>query len=204
MSEAAAATETHAGGKPEGGSALLQAWLVIVLSLVFGGALAWMQLSLQPKIEANKLDETRARIPSLVPGADGGKEAQVGGKRVFRAMKGGEQVGGVVPGVGQGFADKIEVLIGLDKEGRTLTGIYVLDQKETPGLGNKIEEEAWRDQYKGKEVTPALQVTKGAASGNQIQAVTGATISSVAVTDIVNQTVGEMQPQLAQALEGGN
>ena len=50
-------------------SYIAQAWLVIVLSLCFGVALAAVQTTLSPKIDANKLRDTIGQIPNLVPGA---------------------------------------------------------------------------------------------------------------------------------------
>ena len=48
---------------------------------------------------------------------------------------------------GQGYADTIERLLGLSTDFRSITGLFVLDQKETPGLGNKIITDAWRSQF---------------------------------------------------------
>ncbi len=89
-----------------------QAWLVILLSLCFGGVLAGVQLALQQRIEENKLAETRSQIPLLVPGAreEESKVDTVAGQRVYRALSGGRQIGWVIAGGGQGFADRIELL----------------------------------------------------------------------------------------------
>lgn len=175
-----------------------QAWLVILLSLFFGGALAGVQAKLQGRIEENRLAETLSQIPYLVPGAQSGEATDVAGRSVYRAMAGGRQVGWVVPAGGQGFADRIDLLIGLDAGAKTLTGLYVLDQKETPGLGNKIVEDAWRGQFEGKATAAPLQVTKAeAAAQSEIRAVTGATISSESVCDIVNSTVAVLRDELA-------
>jgi len=47
-----------------------QAWLVLALALAFGGVLAGVQVTLGPKIEVNKQNETYRQIPALVPGAN--------------------------------------------------------------------------------------------------------------------------------------
>ena len=174
-----------------------QAWLVILLSLGFGGALAGVQVMLHQRIEENKLAETLSQIPALVPGAEEGKADTVAGQRLYRALAGGRHVGWVVPAGGQGFADRIELLIGLDADVRRITGLYVLEQKETPGLGNKIVEEKWRRQFSGKSASRPLVVVKGGAKGeNEIDAVTGATISSESVCRIVNRTLSRMRDEL--------
>ena len=174
-----------------------QAWLVVLLSLCFGGALAGVQVMLHERIEENKLAETLSQIPVLVPGAEEGLVDTVAGQRVYRALAGGRQIGWVVPGGGQGFADRIELLIGVDAEVARITGLYVLDQKETPGLGNKIVEEEWRKQFSGKSTSKPLVVVKGGAKGEEeIDAITGATISSESVCRIVNRTLSRMRDEL--------
>lgn len=177
-----------------------QAWLVIVLSLGFGAALAGVQATLKPKIEQNKLNDTIGQIPNLVPGAAGGQAEKVGDRTAYRAVDGqGEHVGWVIPARGQGFADIVELLIGVDRDVQKITGLYVLDQKETPGLGNKIVEDDWRKQFAGKPAARRLAVTKAKPSGDEeIQAVTGATISSDSVVGIVNGAVAEFRKALGK------
>jgi electron transport complex protein RnfG len=99
---------------------------------------------------------------------------------------------------GQGYADKIEILIGFDHALKTITGLFVLDQKETPGLGNKIIEPAWRGQFKDKSTQTPLSVVKtGAKAAHEINAITGATISSKSVTGIINSATGDLKKSLA-------
>lgn len=182
---------------------IVQAWLVIVLGLCFGGALAAVQATLSGRIAQNKLDETRRQIPALVPGAAAGASEAVdlGGVRVFRASGPNGQVGWVVPGGGQGFADRIELLVGVDAQVQRITGLYVLEQKETPGLGNRIVDAGFRGQFAGKTATRALAVTKrGASTDHEVDAVTGATVSSAAVCGIVNQTLNRTRSDLIAAL----
>ena len=179
-------------------SYIAQAWLVIALGLLFGGALAGVQVKLSDRIAANKLAETLEQIPRLVPGARQGQQELAAGQHVYRALSDGRQVGWVIPARGQGFADRIEVLIGVDAGVSRITGLYVLDQKETPGLGNRIVEDGWRAQFAGKSALEGLVVIKGGgAKGNQIDAVTGATISSESVCQIVDQTLGKLRSELA-------
>ena len=180
---------------------IVQAWLVILLGIIFGAGLAGVQLALSEKIEQNKLAETLAQIPSLVPGAEAGKPEDkifVEGKPVFKAMADGQQVGWVIPANGQGFADVIELLIGVNAEVTQITGLYIIGQKETPGLGNKITENIWLDQFKLKDtLAPLMVVKREAKSGaNEIRAVTGATISSESVCNIVNKAMNEMRGKL--------
>jgi Na+-translocating ferredoxin:NAD+ oxidoreductase subunit G len=188
---------------------LQQAWLVLLLGFVYGGALAGVQTTLAPRIAQNRLQETLNVIPRLVPGAvieqtemmlitasDGRSE------RVYRTRNAaGEHNGWVLVAWGQGFADRIEVLVGLDEYFQTITGIYVLDQKETPGLGDYIRDADFLDRFQGKSADEPLSVVKNPPQmPGEIQALSGATISSWAVCDIVNQAIARLrEPVLSGA-----
>ncbi len=182
---------------------IVDAWLVILLSLLFGGGLAGVQASLKPRIDANKLEDTLRQIPALVPGSTRGEKAAAGSAVVYKALDGaGATTGWVVPASGQGFADRLELLIGIDTNGAHITGLYVLDQKETPGLGDNITAKTWRDQYAGKATDKPLVVRKTKPEApNEIQAITGATISSDSVTAIANAAVVKFRKDLAGGIQ---
>lgn len=177
---------------------IVQGWLVVVLCLAFGGILAGVDIAWRGRIEANQLAETLGQVPALVPAATEGQADTVSGQTVYRAITGDRLLGWVIPCSGQGFADRISLLVGVDGSASVITGLYVLDQKETPGLGNRIVGRTWRDQFVGKSTaTPLVASRNRAATSHEIDAVTGATISSVAVCTIVNETVGRFAPALA-------
>ena len=199
-------------------SNLFQAWLVLVLATVFGTALAGIQTKLGPIIEANKIKETMEKIPALVLGEDRAAnmmsqeeslviksriiEVEKNGIKKFYTVydaffKDGSMAGHVAKASAQGYADKIEVLLGLDAKADTITGLFILDQKETPGLGNRILEKPWRDQFLNKSSGKRLVVVKvRAGNQNEIDAISGATISSRSVTGIVNKTILDIKTQL--------
>lgn len=199
-------------------SNLAQAWLVLLLATLFGTALAGIQAKLGPVIEANKVKETMVKIPVLVLGEDLAAELAADNQtltiksRVVEIKKNGttkyytvydawlpegKMVGHVVKAAGQGYADKIELLVGLDALGKRITGLFVLEQKETPGLGAKILEDAWRGQFKEKSTEKTLSVVKGGeVKEDEIDAISGATISSKSVTGIVNIMVADVASKL--------
>lgn len=198
-------------------SSLVQAWLVLVLAVGFGVALAGVQLRLGPVIETNKTSETLEKVPELVLGTSlAAKMAgqnqtleivprQVSVKKadrakfynVYEARYQGDLKGWVVKTKGQGYADAIELLLGLSPDLRTITGLFVLDQKETPGLGNKIITDTWRGQFVDAPADRDLVVVKtGASQPGEIDAVTGATISSKSVTAMINTAIGDLRKPL--------
>ena len=101
----------------------------------------------------------------------------------------GAMVGYVVKSTSKdGYGGAITVAVGISAEG-TVTGIDYLTIAETPGLGMKATESAFMDQYKDKTVD-AFEVTKtGASADNEIDAISGATFTSNAVTNAVNAAI---------------
>ncbi len=194
------------------GGYVSQAWLVILLATLYGAALAGVQTTLGPKIAQNKRNETYDVIPTLINGADGTKtvEMMVAGtdgkeQQVYWAFAvDGSFKGWVLPAGGQGFADRIDLLVGLDPQLSTITGLYVLDQKETPGLGNLITGEDFQSQFAGKPTDNPLLVVKSdvPAGSNEIRAISGATISSDSVAAIVNAAVANLKEPLRQVRLG--
>ena len=85
----------------------------------------------------------------------------------------------------EGYGGDITFAMGIQKDG-TLNGISILSISETAGLGMKAKEDSFSSQFAGKQVE-SFEVTKtGATSDNQIDAISGATITSSAVTSAVN------------------
>jgi Na+-translocating ferredoxin:NAD+ oxidoreductase subunit G len=150
------------GDAPKRRNYLQQAWLVLLLGFLYGGALAGVQTTLAPRIAENKLQETLNVIPSLVAGAvieqtEACYRSRADGRRatsIGLATRRAGTMAGSLAASGQGFADKIEVLIGLDARLTTITGIYVLDQKETPGLGDYIRDPSFLDRFEGQTGRP--------------------------------------------------
>lgn len=218
MSDSPSEPQNTELSKPaEGGGYLRQAWLILLLAVLYGGLLAWIQLTLGPIIDKNKKQKTYSQIPLLVQGADAShtREHVVTGtdgntRTVYQAFDaGGKHLGWVFPATGQGFADAIDLLVGLDVQAKTITGLYVLSQKETPGLGNFIKDDLadgtrFADRFKQQDATRKLTTIAGAVTeANQIAALTGATISSQAVCDIVNDVVAKYRQAALDAGKTG-
>ena len=111
---------------------------------------------------------------------------------------GGNVVGYALSITAQGFGGDLVMALGLDTEG-TITGITFTEIKETAGLGMKATEPEFRDQFAGKSGT--LTLVKGAASAeNEVSAITGASVTSGAVTGAVNAGLSFYD----KVLKGGN
>jgi len=84
--------------------------------------------------------------------------------------------------LGKGYSSTIETMVGMSKEGKILA-IKILSQNETPGLGAKVAEPAFRGRFSDKNIQNL----------NEVEAITGATISSRAVIDSVTNKAKEIQ-----------
>jgi electron transport complex protein RnfG len=116
----------------------------------------------------------------------------------------GNRIGVAITAGEPGFQDVVKLMVGFDPATGELTGFTVLEQKETPGLGDKIEKDtAFRGQFTGKQ--PPLTGVKGrpGTTAGEVQTITGATISSRAVLDIINHAVARWRPLIAAWDEGG-
>lgn len=112
----------------------------------------------------------------------------------------GDPVGYAVTGAEPGFQDFIHLIFGYDPAGGTLLGMLVLESKETPGLGDKIFKDMnFVDEFRGAE-TPIVGVKQGRATGaaNEIDMITGATISSRTVIEIINHRVEALGADLEE------
>lgn len=86
-----------------------------------------------------------------------------------------------------GFGGKISMIIGIDKDGN-VSGVRITDMSETPGLGAKANDESWISQFVGKSGEISV-VKTGNAKKSEINAISGATITSKAVTSGVNSAL---------------
>ena len=97
----------------------------------------------------------------------------------------------------EGYGGDIQFAMGIQDDG-TLNGISILSIGETAGLGMNADKPEWKGQFAGKKAE-VFSVTKdGATSDDQINAISGATITSRAVTNAVNAAVYFVDNCLAQ------
>ena len=117
---------------------------------------------------------------------------------VFPAKKAGNLIGIAYEGIGSGHGGAVEVLVGIDLNGKIL-GIKIVKHGETPGIGTKVTESVeFLNQFKGKGVGSKLTLS---AAGGEIEAVSGATETSTAVTEAVRKAI-EIFPKVKQEVRG--
>ncbi|MCP4257199.1 MAG: FMN-binding protein, partial [Planctomycetes bacterium] len=168
--------------------------------------------ALSPMIEQNKINKRNRLVGALLPEAKDfvpvGFEIEIesiqGQKDTIEAFRAisteGECVGWSFNAIGPGFADKIELVVAVDKNFEKLAGFDVLASNETPGFGNQIKFDYFRDQFKGAPSESLKLATSGDNTkiDSEIIAISGATISSEAVVDIINNAITQIKKQIQQ------
>jgi Na+-transporting NADH:ubiquinone oxidoreductase subunit C len=120
--------------------------------------------------------------------------ARSGGQAYYRIKdEGGNPTGYVLVRSGPGLWGEITAAVGFDRSLEKLTGVDFLKQSETPGLGARISEPWFREQFRGKR-GPLAPVAEGQSAGeNQFDAVTGATLTTNFVRDILNEAIRQVK-----------
>ena len=197
----------------------------LVATLAVAGVLAGILIAAvnqhtKPIIDAYRAEQLRKAVYEVLPDAagyntfylvdgalaatlpEGAKESEY--KRIYAGHnEAGEPVGVAFSRGESGFQDVILVIMGFDPARGTVSGMKVLESKETPGLGDKIfKDQAWVDQFFEGPQTPLIPVKPGSGKGvpGEIDTITGATISTKAVIQIINNAIAEWQPVLAQGI----
>lgn len=195
----------------------------LVATLAAAGALAGLVIVLvfgwaNPKIQAHRAEVLREAIQEVLDGpesvrtyyvVDGAlSESPAPGADTITAEKihlglddTGEPVGYAITGQEPGFQDIILVIFGYDEKADRVLAMKVLESKETPGLGDKIfKDTSFVAEFRGA-AAPIEGVKAGAGSGidNEVDMITGATISSRTVIEIINNRIEALGPVLDES-----
>jgi electron transport complex protein RnfG len=168
---------------------------LILTCLVSGCIIGVVFFVTGPTASAKAEQMKQESMKALVPEAETFKEIE-GKKDTFLAQKGGQTIAYVIPSEPKGYGGPIKMLVAVAKDGSVMD-FTILEANETPGLGDNAAKPPFRGQFKGKKLEN-LEVVKVPSDTKHIQAMTGATISSRAVTLGVKNAV-EAAAQL-----GGN
>ena len=200
----------------------------MMATLGFAGALSGLvivgtyELTL-PRIERNRAEALERAVYRVLPGA-ASRAPVVLRDGVAKAVEpedlepgevpawagrdaSGALLGYAIPAQGGGFQDTIALLYGYDAQNRRVVGMEVLESKETPGLGDKIIKDAkWLGQFADLSVDPpmvAVKPGKGTGATNEVDTISGATISTKAVVKIV-RTAHERWGDALGNVDGGS
>ena len=178
----------NAGSKQDRDTTRYAITLFLITALV-SGALAWVNI-LTKDIIAEREEEARLlALQDTMPGTeeferiDGAVVEAYGVKGIYTAASHGVIFGYCVELAADGYGDEIDMIAGVGIDG-IITGISIVSQGETPGLGGNISKDYFKEQFKGKL---AVDLVKSDANAYQVNAISGATISSRAVSAAVTR-----------------
>jgi RnfABCDGE-type electron transport complex G subunit len=176
----------------------LSSRMILVLTsvgLISGGFLAGVGTLTKERIVINKQKEIENAISLVVPGTSSSQIIyEKDDLAVYKEKdEQGKDIGFALLTSGVGFQDKITLMIGTDMTLTKIRRLTILEQRETPGLGAKItDQEDFLRFWEDKDATQALTLRKPPVespedlSPTEVNAITGATISSEKVLGIVN------------------
>lgn len=164
--------------------------LILVLTIIC--VIAAFLLGLTYNLTAEKIKyqeemaEKRALKSVLLGAADFSKK--ISGKEIeyYKGLdSSGEVIGYAFIGEGKGYSSIIRIMIGVDMQ-NNIKGINIIAQQETPGLGTKVGEPRFQEQFAKKSI-------------DKVDTITGATISSRAVRDIVKTAIEKFRKETSSS-----
>jgi electron transport complex protein RnfG len=212
-------------GTPENSAKMLRAMVgiglmcALMIVLTFEGT--------KPRIARLRAEALEQAVFKVLPGITTMQPYELTGDNTFSAADGetegpvvyagydekGEFAGVAIEASGQGYADIIRILYGYHPEEQAVVGFYVLESKETPGLGDKIEKDQnFLANFEALDVSLAengeslLNVVEPVKSGEkddpwEVDCITGATISSRAIGDMLGESTQRWIPLIYQNRE---
>ena len=171
---------------------------LFAITIIAGFSLGFVnELTVGP-IEKGKIERKVNALKQVLPEFDNNPVEEIqllksefakDSVEVYPAFKNNEFVGAAVIGsTEKGFSGLIKIMVGFTPDGK-IKNIEVLEQKETPGLGTKMKDEKYLAQY--REKNPSGFNLKVSKDGGEVDALTGATITSRAFGEAVQMAYDE-------------
>lgn len=156
-----------------------------------------LALSVTNKVTVKKIAELEAanskkNMQSLID-ADNFEECENGEITYYAAINGGKTAAYIFTESSKGYGGDVSVMTAIKPDG-TVAGVAILDVSgETPGLGQNAARESFFSQYIGLKKGVSVLKNGAKAENNEVDAVTGATITSTAVTRAVNKALDDFE-----------
>ena len=178
---------------------------ILALSLIFGSALAGVYAWLKPTIETNaEIAEKRAILEAFALDFSGStdaiadrfsqsiEETEINGLSVYQLKdETGTVTAYAVPFSGSGLWGTIRGYLAVSGDLEQVVGLTFTEQNETPGLGGRIDEPAFKEQFRSVAIDYEAGFSYGESGSGQLDAITGATSTSNAVLQMLNRLLQE-------------
>ncbi len=175
------------------------AFVLFVVAAVASGILAFVNNFTQPIIKENqRKDKENARKEVLPQATVFDSIGTINNETAYAAKdKDGNIIGYTFVAAGYGYSSNVKTMVGL-KSDFSINKIKIIFQSETPGLGANSEKPEFQNQFKGKNLSD-LKVDK---DGGAIKSLTGATITSRAVTNSINKGIFKIKEIVEKSSAG--
>jgi len=169
--------------------------VLLVTSLISAFCLSLVSSLAKARIENNEKTAIERAIYVVAPAAKKVEEKLTAGKTIYKLYDGqGNLIGYAFLAKGYGYQGEIKIICGLDKNLEKILGIEIIASSETPGLGAHINDSWFKKQFRGIKVLPRIVYSKRKSrQDNEIQAISGATISSRSVVEILNKEITKVR-----------
>ncbi len=176
--------------------------ILFAISAIATALLAWVNSVTLPRINIQKEKDAELTRQQLMPSAKTFEEkiAAADTNLVYYIAKDdkNEILGYTIVAQGRGYSSTVKTMIALDREFKIMD-LKVFEQAETPGLGTHCQDKDFPAKFKGREAE-GLMVDK---DGGQVQSITGATITTRAITNSVRDTILKVKADIAGKDEAG-
>jgi RnfABCDGE-type electron transport complex G subunit len=187
---------------------------MFVLTAVFSTLLIGLERFTRQRVKTNEQIAFERAVLAVFPQAQVKSPAEIhslftkefvltetaGGAYEYRPV--GQLAGYALPFTGQGFWSTIRGVVGVSTDRTTITGVRFYEQAETPGLGARIAESFFYDQFAGKTLNknerPVRIRPSAEAGANDIQAITGATQTCIRLEKLMNEAVVQWRQKIQE------
>lgn len=196
--------------KKQGLTSVKMVLVLVSVAVVFAAVLAVVNQITKPTIERNAREKLYKGVLTVLgfPTSgdyegrfeEGVETVEFEELTIYKGYRDGELVGYAFRASGGGFQGIVDLVAGVTPDLRTLLGIEVLECGDTPGLGGRILEPEFQKQFEKLSTEPRIGFVKYVTpeKPNQFEAVTGATFTSIAVRDILNQGLERLREALEE------
>lgn len=162
--------------------------ILFIITAVAALLLAVLNNITAPIIAKNEIEKLNNSMSAIMPSANEFNEIDYEDDKIkiYEGYDNGKAVGVCINLSTNGYGGAINMVVGVDND-KKVTGVDIVSQSETAGLGTKAADPEFKDQYIGKK--SGITVVKNKTKDNEIDSISSATITSKAVTNGVNEAL---------------
>ncbi len=165
-----------------------------IIGMVSALFLAFVYQWTLPYIKEHQAAAREQALKNVLPGAVNFEEIEKNDKVFFAGYDENDvKVGVAIITRGPGFQGMIDIMVGTDPGQGKILDIYILDHEETPGLGARITEEEFRDNFNEMPFGEYQVIQTSPDTSYEVEAISGATVSTESVVEIVEKAVNDIK-----------